>query len=117
MSRIPRLMVGMALLSMLVGHSRGEPGGKPRTETRTETRPVERVEVRGDGGRRQVEGVAIIEPPPLAEADNSCGHIQQRAGGWFRGEVRKRSLWVPSKNFYPSTQIGAGSSEADFSSD
>jgi hypothetical protein len=67
--------------------------------------------------RRHVEGVALIEPPPLAEADNSCGHIQQRAGGWFRGEVRKRSLGVPSKNFYPSTQIGAGSSEADFSSD
>jgi hypothetical protein len=57
MSRIPRLIVGMALLSVLVGHSRGEPGGKPQAETR----PVERVEVRGDGGRRQVEGVVLVE--------------------------------------------------------
>ena len=57
MSRIPRLVVGMALLGVLVGHSRGEPGGKPRTDTR----PVERVEVRGDGGRRQVEGVVVVE--------------------------------------------------------
>ena len=57
MSRNPRLSLGMVLAWMSVLGAHAAPAGK----TSVETRPVERVEVRGDGERRPVEGVVVVE--------------------------------------------------------
>jgi hypothetical protein len=57
MFRSSRLVMGLALAWVLVGDGWAAPGGKPQPETRQ----VERVEVQGDGGRRQIEGVVVVE--------------------------------------------------------
>ncbi len=74
MSRIPRVLLGMAmaLAWTLVGTGRGDPGadtppktpptaGPRRGKTQEETRRVERVAVQVDGDERHVEGVVIVE--------------------------------------------------------
>jgi hypothetical protein len=57
MSRIPRLLLGMALAWTVIGSAQAAPGGTAGAETR----PVERIELQGDGGQRQIEGVVVVE--------------------------------------------------------
>ena len=57
MSRIPRLLVGMALAWTPAGSALAAPGKTAGAESR----PVERIELQGDGGQRQIEGVVVVE--------------------------------------------------------
>ena len=57
MSRIPRLLVGMALAWTPAGGALAAPGKTAGAESR----PVERIELQGDGGQRQIEGVVVVE--------------------------------------------------------
>ena len=57
MSRIPRLVLGMALAWTPVGSALAAPG----TTAGAETRPVERITVQVDGSQRQIEGVVVVE--------------------------------------------------------
>ena len=57
MSRIPRLVLGMALSWTPVGSALAAPG----TTAGAETRPVERITVQVDGSQRQIEGVVVVE--------------------------------------------------------
>jgi hypothetical protein len=73
MSRIPRLLSGMVLILAwsLPGDGHGEPVGPSRSTVPSrekaqrmspaKNRPVERVDMQGAGGRRQVEGVVVVE--------------------------------------------------------
>jgi hypothetical protein len=73
MSRIPRLLSGMVLILAwsFIGNSQGEPVGPSRSTgpsrekaqrmSPAKNRPVERVDMQGAGGRRQVEGVVLVE--------------------------------------------------------
>jgi len=74
MSRIPRVLLGMAvaLACAVVGTGQGAPGERPPVRTpqatgprrgmaRVEPRPVERVTVQGNGEQRDVEGVVVVE--------------------------------------------------------
>ncbi len=74
MSRIPRVLLGMAVAFAwtLVASGRGAPvedtlpktpptAGPRRGLAQEETRPVERIAVRVDGEQRHVEGVVIVE--------------------------------------------------------
>ena len=57
MSRIPRLLVGLALAWTPAGGALAAPGKTAGAESR----PVERIELQGDGGQRQIEGVVVVE--------------------------------------------------------
>ena len=57
MSRIPRLLVGMALAWTPAGGALAAPGKTAGAESR----PVERIELQGDGLQRQIEGVVVVE--------------------------------------------------------
>jgi hypothetical protein len=57
MSPLLRLTLGMALAWTAVADAHAAPGGTAGGEAR----PVERIELQGDGGRRQVEGVVLVE--------------------------------------------------------
>ena len=57
MSRIPRLVLGMALAWTPVASALAAPG----TTAGAETRPVERITVQVDGSQQQIEGVVVVE--------------------------------------------------------
>lgn len=57
MFRTRTFWLGLAFVCVLVGNGSAAPGGKPGGASRQ----VERIDLQGDDGRRQIEGVVIVE--------------------------------------------------------